>query len=195
MDDALAYYINLNNTGARKIEMSCNSQPIALTTQIGELKSKLGKLSSTKAPSKLDESKPSSTNGSKQYIFELWHLKKIDNKAEHNMVEPDEKVWYWCDKHRYNNKGVVTNGMYVTHKPDGHDDWAIKRKKKGPFTNATTSTSTTFKSELPASVVNDSSATKLSLSKSLQAALVTTAGISEDQFKKILDEACNALGN
>ncbi len=45
------------------------------------------------------------------------------------------------------------------------------------------------------SVSNDSSASKLSLSKSLQAALVTTASITEDQFKKIWAEACNASGN
>jgi hypothetical protein len=47
----------------------------------------------------------------------------------------------------------------------------------------------------PASVSNNSSALKLSLSKSLQAALVTTTGISEDQFNKIWADACSASGN
>ena len=39
------------------------------------------------------------------------------------------------------------------------------------------------------------SASKLSLAKSLQEALKTTAGLSEDQFNKIWADACNALGN
>jgi hypothetical protein len=41
----------------------------------------------------------------------------------------------------------------------------------------------------------DFSAAKLSLSKSLQAALVTTAGLSANQFQKIWAEAFNELGN
>ncbi len=45
------------------------------------------------------------------------------------------------------------------------------------------------------SLINNYSAAKLSLSKSLLAALVTTAGITEDQLNKIWANACNALGN
>jgi hypothetical protein len=45
------------------------------------------------------------------------------------------------------------------------------------------------------SLINDSSTAKLSLLKSLQAALMTTAGITEDQFNKIWANACNASGN
>jgi hypothetical protein len=194
MDDAAAYYINLTNTGAWKMEMSRNSQIIALTTQLTELKTEIGKLSASKGTPKLDDGKP--TGGPAKYIFELWRLKKIDNKVEHNMVERDGKTWYWCNKHKYNNKGVVTNGMYVTHKPDGHDDWVTRRSKgrKGGAM-ASTANEPAGKPTTTPSVSNDSSASKLSLSKSLQAPLVTTAGISEDQFKKIWAEACNALGN
>ncbi len=39
------------------------------------------------------------------------------------------------------------------------------------------------------------SASKLSLAKSLQEALTTMAGLSEDQFNKIWTNACNASGN
>ncbi len=191
MDDTAAYYINLKNTGAWKMEMSCNSQIIALTTQLTELKIELGKLSASKGTPKLDEGKP--TGGPAKYSFELWRVKRVDDKAEHNMVERDEKTWYWCDKHKYNNKGVISNGMYVTHKPDGHDDWLARRKngRKGGAA-ASTSNKTTGKSTITPSVSNDSSALKLSLSKSLQAALVTTAGISKDQFKKIWAKECSA---
>ena len=190
MDDAAAYFINLKNTGSWKMELSRNSQIVALTTQLTELKTEMSKLSASKGTPKLDEGKPA--GGSTKYVFELWRLEKVDNKAEHNMVERDGKTWYWCDKHRYNNKGTITNGMYVTHKPDGHDEWMERRKKGGKKGGATAET--TAKPTVTPSVSNDSSA-KLSLSKSLQAALVTTAGISEDQFKKIWAEACNASGN
>jgi len=45
-----------------------------------------------------------------------------DETKDENLIR-DCKTWNWCDKHKYNNKGVVTNGMYVTHKPDGHQSW------------------------------------------------------------------------
>jgi hypothetical protein len=194
MNDAAAYFVNLKNAGAWKIEISRNSQIIALTTQLTELKTEIGKLSASKGTPKLDDGKPA--GGSAKYIFELWRLEKIDNKNEHIMVECDGKTWYWCDKHKYNNKGVITNGMYVTHKPNGHDAW-MERKNKSRKGGAAASTGSNpaGKPTTTPSVSNDSSALKLSLSKSLQAALVTTAGITEDQFKKIWAEACNASGN
>ena len=199
MDDASAYFINLKNTGAWKIEISRNSQIIALTTQLTELKTEFAASKASKGTPKLDTPKLDDgkhTGGPARYAFDFWRLEKIDNKAEHNMVERDGKTWYWCDKHKYNNKGVVTNGMYVTHKPDGHQSW-IERRNKGRKGSATASTGNdpAGKPTTTPSVSNDSSASKLSLSKSLQAALVTTAGITEDQFKKIWAEACNALGN
>ncbi len=111
------------------------------------------------------------------------------------MIERDGKTWYWCDNHMCNNKGVVTQGMHVFHKLGSeHDAWQAKKdqfKKGGPkISTVTTPTAPTRFSGL-----NDSSAAKLSLSKSLQAALVTTAGLSADQFQKIWAEACNESGN
>jgi hypothetical protein len=197
MDDAGAYYINLKNTGAWKIEMSRNSQIIALTTQLTELKTEFAASKASKDTPKLDDGKPP---GDKvKYTFNLWHLKKIDNKTEHNMVERDGIPWYWCEKHKFNNKGVVTHGMYVTHKPDEHDA-AMERRNKGRKWGAVAAAALTGndlsgKPTTTPSVSNDSSASKLSLSKSLQAALVSTAGITEDQFKKSWAEACNASGN
>jgi hypothetical protein len=54
---------------------------------------------------------------------------------------------------------------------------------------------TTPKAPTPVSGLTDSSAAKLSLSKSLQAVLVATAGLSADQFQKIWADACNQSGN
>ena len=90
MDDASAYFINLKNTGAWKIEISRNSQIVALTTQLTELKTEIGKLSASKGTPKLDDGKPA--GGSAKYVFDLWRLEKVDNKAEHNMIERDGKT-------------------------------------------------------------------------------------------------------
>ncbi len=192
IDDALAYYVNLKNTGAWKTDTSRNSQIIVLTTQPLGLKSEISNLAFNKAPLKQDKNVP--TSGKPRYAFELWCLEKVDNKLEHNMVECDDKTWYWCDKHTYNGKnGVASKGMYVTHKPDQHDRWVKRRTKGNRRTSSIVSIDGEPKPTPPVS--NDSSASKLSLSKSLQAALVTTAGISENQFNKIWADACSALGN
>jgi hypothetical protein len=99
-----------------------------------------------------------------------------------------------CDKHKYNgNNGVVSNGMNVTHKLDQHDRWVKRRTKRNKRASNVASTDGKPKPTPPVS--NDSSASKLSLSKSLQGALVTTAGISEDQFNKIWADICSTLGN
>jgi hypothetical protein len=115
------------------------------------------------------------------------------------MIERNGKTWYWCNDHCYNNKGVVTNGMYVTHKPQDHEQWHLNKEKKtnrrkGKNTSVN-SAPTTNKKPKSASTINDSAASKLSLSKSLQAVLVMTASLSESQFNKIWADACSALGN
>jgi hypothetical protein len=53
IDDALAYYVNLKNTGAWKTEMSRNSQIIALNTQLLDLKTELSNLVFNKSPAPL----------------------------------------------------------------------------------------------------------------------------------------------
>jgi hypothetical protein len=201
MDDASAYFVNLKNTGNWKTEISRNTQIIALTTQITALETKVTKLSSAKAPTGHPATlggatgTPGGAGTGGNYTFELWRLEKVDSKAEHSMIERDGKTWYWCDNHTYNNKGVVTQGMYVFHKPGAeHDAWRAKKdrfKKGGPKEY----TVTTPKVPTPATGSSDPSAAKLSLSKSLQAALVTTAGLSADQFQKIWADACSESGN
>jgi len=86
--------------------------------------------------------------------------------------------------------------MYVFHKPGAeHDAWRAKKdrfKKGGPKEHTVTST---HKLPTLATGSSDPLAAKLSLSKSLQAALVTTAGLSVDQFQKIWADACSESGN
>jgi hypothetical protein len=81
------------------------------------------------------------------------------------------------------------------HKPTEHQAWLAhktalnERHGKGGKAKHTIfdSVSTPKPSVTP-------SASKLSLAKSLQEALTTTAGLTDDQFKKIWETCCNALG-
>jgi hypothetical protein len=61
--------------------------------------------------------------------------------------------------------------------------------------NSTESAPINGKPKASALVINNSAASKLLLSKSLQMALVTTAGLTEDQFNKIWADARSATGN
>jgi hypothetical protein len=63
--------------------------------------------------------------------------------------------------------------------------------------NTTPTPSVTLPSPTPTAAIksNIGNLSKLSFSKSLQSALMTKADISEDQFKKIWDDACASSGN
>ena len=46
-------------------------------------------------------------------------------KKNEDTLEKDSKTWHWCPKH------VVPgeyDGLYVTHKPEHHDDWKKRRE-------------------------------------------------------------------
>ncbi len=114
MEEAATYYLNLKLTGAWKTEISKHLQIIALTTQIAEMESKISNLAIAKTgAANRDTGKSDGGPGAGQpggagggrYVFQLWRLEKVNNNANHNMVERDGKTWYWCDKHTYNNKG------------------------------------------------------------------------------------------
>jgi hypothetical protein len=200
MNEAPLYYINLKSYGGWKVETNKHQQIIALTTQINEMNDKLSKLIAkagdtpvVKIPGNSHESKGK---------FSLWRLKKVSNSKEHCMIERNGAKWYWCeDGHSFENKPC---GMYCMHKPgDGHVAW-LARKEKFKKDNATKKGNTTpaLSATLPLPVPtparaksNIGKSLKLSLSKSLQSALMTKMGISESRFKQIWDEAYSSLGN
>ncbi len=195
MDEAGTYFTNLMASGFWKAEVSKHTQIIASTTQISELKNKFSKVKIAAKPNKKTLiSGTDDTSKAKQWgNFELRRITKVNNGTEFNMVEKDGRKLYWCNQHQY--PGNAAKGMYVFHKPTDHDSWAAKKasykKKKGGSTDAKVPDATT-----PAALMlNPHAATKLSLAKSLQEALTTTAGLSKDQFSKIWDKYCNDLGN
>ncbi len=112
------------------------------------------------------------------------------------MVKKERKTYYWCDKHKHPDS--EQSGMYVFHKPTKHDAWKKKKdefnaRKKGKGKSAEQNSSANPSTTSP--TVSNVSASKLSLAKSLQEALTTKAGLSEDQFNKIWADACSASGN
>ncbi len=111
------------------------------------------------------------------------------------MIVKDGKKYYWCNKHKYPTSDV--QGMYVFHKPTEHESWLTSKQNfnercngKGSKDKATTPASAP--TPKPSSMPN---AAKLSLAKSLQEALTTTAGLTKNQFNKIWESCCNASGN
>jgi YHS domain-containing protein len=194
MDDASTNYTNMVASGDWKSEVNKHAQIIALTTQITKLKKEFNKVKAVKniTPSTPTPSGPGSNK------FEQWCLEKVDNKEEFNMVIRDGKTYYWCVKHKFPSSNVQE--MYVFHKLTEHDTWqecksalngrcGKKRDKEKTMNPAFTP------AYIPATKPSSTpSAAKLSLAKSLQEALATTTGLTDDQFTKIWDKCCSALG-
>jgi hypothetical protein len=90
MDDASSFYINLFASGDWKNEVIKHAQIIALTTQISELKQEF---SQVKSLAKSSNKEPTPFSNQKLQ-FKNWHLTKVDNNTEFNMVEKDGKKYY-----------------------------------------------------------------------------------------------------
>jgi hypothetical protein len=195
MDDASTYYTNMVAFGDWKSEVSKHSQIIALTTQITKLKKEFNEVKAAKNIIPTPSGSTPTVSGSNK--FEQWRLEKVGNKEEFNMAVRDGKTYYWCDKHKFPSSNV--QGMYVFHKTTEHDAWQERKLalngrrggKKGEKEKATTPASTP---PVPKPSLTPSAA-KFSLAKSLQEALATTTGLTDDQFTKIWDKCCCASGN
>ena len=87
------------------------------------------------------------------------------------------------------------NGMYCTHNTDNHEAWRKHRdeeKKKRQLAKVGTESAEEEKAitEKP-----DASTKKLALSEKLRTALTTQAGLSQDAFSRIWEEADRDSGN
>jgi hypothetical protein len=194
MANASSYYTNLVVSGNWKLEINKHAQIIALTTQILDLKSEISQVKTS--------TKSSGDTGkvlcNKNDNFQRWCLTKIDNGNKFNMVDKDSTKYYWCDKHKHPDS--EQSGMYVFHKPTDHDELKKKKdffnsRKKGNGKPTTTNEKLSTGPPSTTPVASAASTSKLYLAKSLQEALTTTAGLSEDQFNRIWADACDALGN
>jgi hypothetical protein len=90
MDDASACYVNLKNTGAWKVKLYRNTQIIALTTQLSDLKTEISKLKAS--PTQKDSGTTVKGTSNNRYVFESWHVERVTNNAEHNMIKRNRKT-------------------------------------------------------------------------------------------------------
>jgi hypothetical protein len=183
IDDASLRYTNMERRGLWTPGFSKKAQIIALTSEVSELKKKVNNF---KTPSSTGTTpgaaRPPPTGGGVQ----PWQLQEVKNGKEFGCIEKDGRTWYFCPHHSWNGEKC---GMYVTHKPCDHEAWQerkdrykkLRRGKRdredGP--------------EAPPSAAKAAGTgekKKLALSERLQAALVTKAGLSEDQFDHIWEE-------
>ena len=93
------------------------------------------------------------------------------------MVKKEGKTWYWCPKHV--SPGQY-EGLYVTHKPEDHHEWAKNRncfKKREKY------------AEKPNEPSDNGDNRSLVLSNSLKAALLTRCDLTKAQADALLKEA------
>ena len=91
------------------------------------------------------------------------------------------KTWHWCPHHVIEGK---YNGLYVTHKPEDHDEWQKKKdlnlEKKRASKNKTKNDRDTDSAP--------SGKKKLVLNDSLKAALLTHSEMTGAQVDELLAE-------
>jgi hypothetical protein len=75
------------------------------------------------------------------------------------------------------------------------EEGLFSSRKKGNGKPTTTNEKSSAGPPSTTPTASAASASKLTLAESLQEALTTTAGLSEDQINKIWANACSALGN
>ena len=186
--EATLMYTNLERKGAWIKAYSAKDQIIALTSKIMVLETKL-------EAAKAADPAPTQPRGRGKNNFEMWRLTKVENGEEHCKVVRGGRTYYWCeDGHSFDGKKC---GMYVSHKPGAeHIAWQKKKDESKARKRATSDQGQkTDAQPKPPTGSTDTSAKKLSLSQHLKSALVTKAGLSDDQFQTIWDDACNQLGN
>ena len=83
-------------------------------------------------------------------------------------MDKDGKTWWWCPHHKAEG---LFDGLYVTHKPEDHDEW--KKDKRNYRRNKNSSSSSETDS--------NSGSKKLQLTESMKQALMTDGNMTEEQ--------------
>ena len=158
-----------------------DAQLLALATEVETLRR--GKTNKEAAANATDKNDKVASSGSDD-------MEKISGVAKWRMVKVgstktvDGKLHYWCPKHVH--KGGLWNGLYVTHKPENHDEhvgyWQKKNKEDGKSANAT-------ETATPASAASSTSNPALGLQSRLKEVMCTNLCMSSDDVNKLFDLA------
>ena len=164
---AVVKYNNLVKQKVWNRGESKDAKIVALATKVEELQTALATSSSSQSKS---SSKP---NGATKTNIPDW--KKTNTGPS---IEMEGRTWYWCPHHVWEGH---YDGLYMNHKPEGHDEWkANKNKRKKPSTSTVTQSSSETNS-------GNSTSTSLTLSDKMKSALMTKCCFTEDQAKEFLD--------
>ena len=98
-------------------------------------------------------------------------------------MEKEGKTWFWCPHHKMEGK---YDGLYVTHKPEEHDEWL---QRKNARLSRKKCTKNDAKSDESSNKKEDEDSNKLVISDSLKAALMTHMDISPYQVEALMKEA------
>ena len=153
---------------------------LALTTKVNQLEAlmKISAHATQKQTHEVSNSSGNSNGNSKYLTIDAWRMKKTEP-----MVQRDGKTWYWCQKHVSPGK---YEGLYVTHKPEDHDEWARNRNRFKKRDKKDDDNKKEDKSLQPQENGNTKS---LALSNSLKAALLTRCDLTAAQADALINEA------
>ena len=177
---ALTIYNNAISANRWEYSDPKDAKIIALATKVEHLEAQMkfsANATEQKPQFKRNYDGASVANNSKYLTIDAWRMKKTEP-----MIQKEGKTWYWCPKHVSTGKYEI---LYVTHKPEDHEEWAKnrnrfkRREKKDDDTKESSKDNSTLKE-------NEKS---LTLSNSLKAALLTRCDLSAAQADALIKEA------
>ena len=158
---------------------------LALTTQVETLV-EAQKLYSAMVTSK-DGANPNSnagkSGGSRTNTGDFLSIKSWRMKKTEDSVKREGRTWYWCPHHKVEGS---YDGLYVTHKPEEHDEWKCNRNQ---FRRKRYETRKKEESNESKDVEDNKK--KLVINDNLKAALLTHSDLSSIQIDKILEDAAS----
>ena len=90
------------------------------------------------------------------------------------------KTWFWCPHHSYKGK---YDGLYVTHKPEDHDEW---QKKKDASLQRKRNYKAKMNQENKDSQHRNDDSKKLVLTDTLKAVLLTHSDMTGAQVEELI---------
>ena len=179
--ESLTIYNNAVSANRWENKDPKDAKIMALTTQVEQLVEAQKQF--TALTTQKTEYKPLQAQGSRPGDFlsiKAWRMKKTENT-----VTRDGKTWHWCPHHKQEGE---YDGLYVTHKPEEHDEW---KKNKFQFRRNKYARSKKNDENKDDSKDEDEkdSDKKLTLNGNLKAALLTHCGLSGAQLEEILEDA------
>ena len=171
LSEALTLYNNAVSTNRWNTTDPKDAKIMALTTKVEELLA-----SRTSGSAAFVSNGQSNSQPSRFISIDAWRMVKKGAS-----VEREGKTWYWCPRH------VVTgryDGLYVTHKPEDHDEW----QKKKDIQNAKKKASKVNSKDSDDKNVQQESSKSLTLNDNLKAALLTHSEMTGAQVEALLAE-------